>query len=548
LVGELLSANVEYTLNGMDGVYKTEGDTATSQLPIPSSSPSPPAPAPGKWAVAVRRIFSFPALLGALLVTTVFAMGRNGLSDPDIWFHLLNAEYLVKTHKVPHVEMYSFTAAGLPWMNPEYLAEVPYYLAWRAFGLVGIKALSLLLLGLIFLGLLYICWKQSGNIKASALACYFAVFLGSVSFGPRTILFGYGYLVLLLIVLQRFRLQGKAPLWLLPPLFCLWINTHGSWSLGLIVFGIIIAGGLIGGRWGRIEAVRWSTVQLRKLLLTMGACIVALFINPYGYRLLLYPFDVGLRQNQLMVSHIEEWTSVDFHSPRGKVVAILIVGLLLGALLSQYRWKLHELGLVLFGLYTGMTYIRFLMLGALLIAPLLAKLLRFVPPYRPEIDKPVLNVLLMAAMLAFIIRGFPSSAQLQQSLEKDFPAEVLPYMKSQRLSGPVLNSYSWGGYLCWHDRNFREFIDSRCDIFVYAGIFKDYLDFIGLQHPDAVLNKYGIRYVLFQQNDPVTLFLKHDPNWKVVFSGSVSIMFERVGDPPPTEIRKPVPAETLKAW
>jgi hypothetical protein len=498
--------------------------------------------------MAVRRIFSFPVLLGALLVTTVFAMGRNGLSDPDIWFHLLNAEYLVKTHKVPHVEMYSFTAAGLPWMNPEYLAEVPYYLAWRAFGLVGIKALSLLLLGLIFLGLLYLCWKESGNIKASALACYFAVFLGVVSFGPRTILFGYGYLVLLLIVLQRFRLRGKAPLWLLPPLFCLWINTHGSWSLGLIVFGIIIAGGLIGGRWGRVEADRWSTVQLRKLLLTMGACIVALFINPYGYRLLLYPFDVGLRQNQLIVSHIEEWATVDFHSPRGKVVAILIVGLLLGALLSQYRWKLHELGLVLFGLYTGMTYIRFLMLAALLIAPLLAKILRFVPRYRPEIDKPVLNVLLMAAMLAFTIRGFPSSAQLQQSLEKDFPAEVLPYMKSQRLSGPVLNSYSWGGYLCWHDRNFREFIDSRCDIFVYAGILKDYLDFIGLQHPEAVLNKYGIRYVLFHQNDPVTLFLKHDPNWKVVFSGPVSIMFERVGDPPPAEVRKPVPPETLKAW
>jgi hypothetical protein len=532
----------------MDGVYKTEIDPATSQLPLPPSGLSPAASAPGKWTMAVRRIFSFPALLGALLVTTVFAMGRTGFSDPDIWFHLLNAEYFVKTHKVPHVEMYSFTAGGLPWMNPEYLAEVPYYLAWRAFGLVGIKTLSLLLLESIFLGLLYICWKESGNIKASALASFFAVFLGVVSFGPRTILFGYAYLILLLIVLQRFRLRGKAPLWLLPPLFCLWINTHGSWSLGLIVFGIVIAGGLIGGRWGRIEADRWSTVQLRKLLLTMGASIAALFINPYGYRLLSYPFDVGLRQNQLIVSSIEEWTSVDFHSPRGKVVAILIVGLLLGALLSQYRWKLHELGLVLFGLYIGMTYIRFLMLAALLIAPLLAKLLRFIPPYRPEIDKPVLNVLLMATTLAVIIRGFPSSAQSQQWLEKDFPAEVLPFMKSQRLSGPVLNSYSWGGYLCWNDRNFREFIDSRCDIFVYAGILKDYLDFIGLRNPEAVLNKYGIRYVLFQQNDPVTLFLKHDPNWKAVFSGPVSIMFERVGDPPPAEVRKPVPPETLKAW
>ncbi|MGD0324772.1 MAG: hypothetical protein ABSD45_13640 [Terriglobia bacterium] len=497
--------------------------------------------------MAVRRIFSFPALLGALVVTTVFEMGRNGFSDPDIWFHLLNAEYLVKTHKVPHVEMYSFTAGGLPWMNPEYLAEVPYYLAWRAFGLVGVKALSLLLLELIFLGLLYMCWKESGNIKASALASFFAVFLGVVSFGPRTILFGYAYLILLLIVLQRFRLRGKAPLWLLPPLFCLWINTHGSWSLGLIVFGIVIAGGLIEGRWGRIEAVRWSTVRLRKLLVTMGACIVALFINPYGYRLVFYPFDLAFRQN-LAVAHVEEWVSVDFHSARGKVALILIVGLILAALLSQYRWKLYELGLVLFGLYAGMTYIRFLMLAALLIAPLLANLLRFVPPYRPEIDKPVLNALLMAAMLAFIIRGFPSSATLQQSIEKDFPADILPYLKSHELSGRVLNSYAWGGYLCWNDRNFKEFIDSRADIFVYAGVFKEYIDLLGLENTTAILDKYRIQYVLFGPKEPVSVLLRHDRNWKVVFSGPTSLVFERVGDPPPTEIRKPVPPEALKAW
>ena len=153
----------------------------------------------------LRLVFSFPVALGAILVSTVFGMARNGLADPDIWFHLHHAEYLITQHKVPRVEMYSFTAIGQPWINPEYLAEVPYYLAWRAFGLGGIKALSLVLLESIFLGLLYLCWRRSGNVKASAIACCFAVFLAAVSFGPRTILFGYGYLVVLLIILERFR-------------------------------------------------------------------------------------------------------------------------------------------------------------------------------------------------------------------------------------------------------------------------------------------------------------------------------------------------------
>ncbi len=493
----------------------------------------------------IRRVFSFPMLLGGLLVSAVFALGRNGLSDPDIWLHLLNAEHLLTTHQVPRIEVYSFTAGGLPWMNPEYLAEVPYYLAWHALGLVGIKALSLLLLEVIFLGLLYICWKESGNIKGAALACYGVAFLGTVTFGPRTILFGYSYMVLLLIVLQRFRMRGKAPLWLLPPLFCLWINTHGSWLLGLTVFGITIAGGLVDGNWGKIEAVRWSTAQLRKLLVTMGACIVALFINPYGLRLVFYPFELPTRQ-KVAVEHVAEWVSVDFHTARGKVVLILLVVLILGALLSQYRWKLHELGLVLFALYAGLTYVRFLMLAAILIAPVLAQLFRIVPPYQREIDKPLLNALFMAGMVLFIVSVFPSAAKLQQSIDKDFPTDILPYLKSQPLSGRVLNSYVWGGYLCWNDRNFRDFIDSRADIFVYAGVLQDYINFLGWENSTAILNKYKIKYVLVGSKEGVSELLRRDRNWKEVFNGPTSALFERVGDPPPAEGGVTAPGETLK--
>jgi hypothetical protein len=140
----------------------------------------------------------------------------------------------------------------------EWLAEIPYYLAWRGFGLVGIKVLSLLLLEFIFGGLLYLCSRKSGNIKAAGVACYLAILLGSVSFGPRTILFGYVYLLVLLVLLEHFRSHGSAPLWAVPLIFCVWINTHGSWALGLTVFAIFIAGGLVEGRWGSVDAVSWS--------------------------------------------------------------------------------------------------------------------------------------------------------------------------------------------------------------------------------------------------------------------------------------------------
>ncbi len=473
-----------------------------------------------------RGVFTFPAALASLLAVTVFATAREGLADPDIWWHLRNAEYLLTNFKLPRVDGFSYTVIGHPWINHEWLAEIPYYLAWRIFGLVGIKTVSLILLESIFLGLLYLCWQISGNIKASAVACVFAVMLGSVSFGPRTLLFGYDYLLVLLIVLERFRSRGKAPLWVIPPLFCLWINTHGSWSLGMVTLGIYLAAGLVEGQWGRLSATRWSPPQLRKLGLTMTLSVAALFLNPYGYRLVLYPLDLAFRQ-KLNIAHVAEWVSVDFHDFRGKLALILIVALIIGALVSNRQWRLHEAALVLFGLYSGLTYIRFLFLVAIFGAPLLASLLDFIPQYQREIDKPLANAMIMAAILGFMVGGYPTTAGLQKSIDHDYPTEALPYLKAHPPTGPVLNHYLWGGFLEWNDRDIPTFVDSRVDIFEYAGVFQDYINLLGLKDPETILDKYGIQYVLFPPGEPLTYTLRLDPRWKEVYTGQVSVIFER---------------------
>src|SRR5207248_1348475 len=314
---------------------------------------------------------------------------------PDIWWHLRNAEYLFQHHQLPRADMYSFTVAGHPWINHEWLAEIPYYLAWRAGGLSGINAMMFATISLIFLGLLYLSYIETRHFKAAMVACSFLTFIASVSFGPRTILFGYLYLVLLLIILQRFRQKGSAPLWIIPLLFCLWANTHGSWSLGLILFFLMSIAGLVSGSWGRVDAVRWTPTQLKKLAITGVATVGALFLNPFGWRLVYYPFDLAFKQ-KLNITHVQEWVSVDFHDLRGKMVLILIIGLLLGAFFRNRRWNLGEILILLFALYSGLTYIRFLVLLGIVAAPVLAKTLDFFPPYRPEDETPSVNMAVLA--------------------------------------------------------------------------------------------------------------------------------------------------------
>ncbi len=476
----------------------------------------------------LRRVFSFPVTLASVLVLLVFLGVGTAMGDPDIWWHLRNAEYLFAHFETPHVDYYSFTTNHHPWMNHEWLGEVPYYLAWRAGGLVGIQATSFCLVVVILIGLFYWAYKQSGNLKASFVVSGFSVFLAIVSFGPRTILFGYIYLVFLLILLSRYRATGKGPLYLIPPLFCIWINTHGSWLLGLIIFGIYLMAGFAEGKWGGIEAVRWTPQQLKRLLITAGASVAALFVNPFTYRLVIYPFDLAFRQ-KLNVANIEEWASVDFHNPRGKVVLILLGALFLGTLFRRGIWKLEEVLLAGFALYTGLMHIRFLFLAAILLAPLLAKMLDFIPPYRPEIDKPVLNAIAVGVVLLIVVSRFPSRSELTKDLVTQYPANALSYMKARGLEGRIFNNYMWGGYMIFFSRDEETFIDGRTDIFEYTGVLKDYLDATHLNGSLQVLDKYDIRYVLLAPEFPLAYLLKHQRSWKVLFNDSVAVILERAG-------------------
>ncbi len=520
---------------GIVSVHTEDGVEKPSMQSIGTLEEAPSTTDRLGWRGRYRSSVSFLVVLTFIVLTLVFILAHGKIADPDIWWHLHNADYLVHHHSLPRYDMYSFTVPGHPWINHEWLAELPYYFAWRVLGLRGVDGVAFVTLSLIFLGVLYLSYRECGNYKAAVVACSYAVFLGSVSFGPRTILFGYAFLVLLLILLQRLRQKGHAPVWLIPPLFCLWVNTHGSWFIGMILFSTVVAAGLVRLKWGMVESEPWTPAQRKKLLLAWGASVGVLFVNPFGARLVFYPLDLAFRQ-KLNIEHVAEWVSVNFHDARGKFVMGLLIILLISALLRPRRWTLAEVAMVLFALYSGLTYIRFLFLVAIVVTPMLAKILDFVPPYRPELDTPIVNTFAILLMIAGAVHYWPQESQLQATVGEQYPVKAMSYLQAHPASGPVLNFYLWGGYMNWRDPDLKVFIDSRVDIFDYTGVLKDFLDLLALNNPEPLLDKYQIRYVLFPHNEPLTYVLEHDPKWKVRYSDQLSVLLERTGDQPAAQI------------
>ena len=494
---------------------REKGKLSKSSAPsiVPASLPS------GVWS----RLFSFPAVLAGSLTYLVFLLSRRDITDPDLWWHLRNAQYLFTTGHFPAADSYSYTAPGAAVLPFEWLAEMAYYLAFKWAGLPGVFLLVFLLCAAIVLGIFRLSYLASHDVTNSFLATVAAAILMAISIGARTLLFGWLYLVILLLILEAARRDDWKWLWLVPPLFCVWVNSHGSWPMGMAVFGIFIASGVLEGNWGHAYAARWSGPQLRKLLITAGASVVALFVNPFGYRLVIFPFHVMFGAKSSGPDFIQEFASVDFHTPWGKVAMVLILGVLLIAVFSEERWRLDELGFIMLALYFSLTNIRFMFLTAILVPPILAKRLKLMTPYDKNADKSLYN----AIALVILLCAFTVSTPRRFQSPVNYPERAVAYMKTNGIQGRLFHDWAWGGYLIWHTPEVKVFIDGRGEPYGPTGVFKDYWSAISIQNPQTVLDKYKVDYVLMPPDSSLSSFLKFSPAWSVLYSDETSVLFHR---------------------
>jgi hypothetical protein len=295
--------------------------------------------------------------------------------------------------------------------------------------------------------------------------------------------------------------------------------------MGLVVFGIFIASGLVEGSWGHAYAIRWSGPQLRKLLITAGASVAAVFVNPFGYRLVSYPFQAMFGTgSSAALDKIQEFSSVNFHTHWGRVAMILILGILLISVFSEERWRLDEVGFVMLALYFALNNVRFMFLAGILVPPIFARRLKLMTPYDKKTDNWRYNAVALAILLGAFIVSVPS--HWDQSIV-EYPVRAVAYMKTNGIQGRLFHHRNWGGYLIWCAPELKVFVDARGEPFESTGIYKDYWAATSDQEPQAVLDKYRIEYVLMPPDSRLSNFLKTSPKWTVIYSDKVSVLFRR---------------------
>jgi len=478
---------------------------------------------------AIFSVFSFPVLLGCLLVAGVFFGSQLSFVEEDTWWHLQVGADILRTHTWPTTDSYSFTVHGNEWIAYEWLGEVVMALAYRLWGLAGLMLLLIVLGSILALLLYYYAYLRCGNAKAAFVAVtpLLLFVIGFLRLRPQ--LLGYIFLLLMLICLERFRQGRRRALWVLPGVFLLWVNTHPTFMLGLLILAAAWASGLVRLRWGGLESERWTLPQRLQVETVFLICVVVLPLTPYGGRLVGYFLEAALFQ-PLNVASIQEWQPAGAFPGLLKLLLAFVLLFLLAQIVLRPSYRLLEMALFLLAFYLTFVHVRFVLLFAVALAPLLAELLsRWVPNYQAAKDRHLLNAVLILLLAFGLVKAFPSQKELEGLVASRVPGAVVEYVRRHPLPGPMLNEYNWGGYLLRSlGPTHKVFIDGRTDAYEPAGVLSDYLDIAGLR-PDArlLLRKYGIEAYLIGSRSALATLLAALPEWERIYQDQRSVIFVR---------------------
>lgn len=479
--------------------------------------------------MTTRRLIIWIAFLA------VFTMAARISVDNDTWWHLGAGQWMVEHRSILQVDPFSYTRGGEAWQYPGWLAEVPMYLIYKAYGPGGLNLWTAFMVTLAFV---FVWQTLSGGPFLRAFVIILAAAVSGVYWAARPYLVTFVISAVFLWVLEDYRWGRAKRLWLLPVLMILWANSHGGFITGFLLWGAYTAG-LLGARvWRKIQSAGGGeSPSLRPLLITGLVMVLAVSLNPSGPVMLAYPFktvSIGALQD-----YIAEWQPPDFHSLQVQPFAWLLL-LTFGAVGASRR----RLSLVDFLLIAGFAYMGFLAgrnialfaLAAPMVltrhaAPALDALARTVgfhpsPPRPVRRSQSILNLVLLAvvalAVLAKASLVLPRAVN-EKHFAEAFPASAVASIRAASPPGRLFNSYNWGGYLLWALPEYPVFIDGRTDLY-NDEIISQWLQVVRAEPGwQDVLDRWDVRLVLLEPEMKVIDALRGE-GWQTLYQDKSAVV------------------------
>ena len=478
-----------------------------------------------------------PARLAALLLAAlgVVVSVTFHFPDTDTWQHLALGRAIWTTHSIPTTQVWTWPTYGAPNVEPSWGFSALIWPFWRLGGTWGLFAWKWLSTLATF-GLLAVAARRMGargfGLPAALLACA-VLYRLRVQVRPETLA---GLLLAgTLAILETRRSAGRDRTAWLPVIALVWANVHVSAFLFFVLLGAYALHDLGARGTGRAR------------LPILGAiALVAMLVNPWGWRTLAQPFEYWLTwRHEPIFATIGE-----LGRPRwGEEVwnGAAVIGLAVPALAA---WRARRRGidvvqLVLLLVFAAMAFtsMRFLGFLALVIAPFLARDLDdWLATRNPSgvLARPSAGLVLVAAVALLVAVPSWTVTAANFGVAEDLdeaPVAACDVIARDGVRGRAFNQFELGGYLLWRfwpERDRLPFLDvhvagTREDRLAYPQVFGDPAAWRAL---DA---KYRFEWLLLRHRElPGSVLLDAldaDSSWALLSLDDVAALYVRRSSP-----------------
>jgi hypothetical protein len=473
-----------------------------------------------------RRVFVVILALG------LFAMAARNVTDPDVWWHLRTGQLILQSHAALHADPYSFTKFGQPWVNHEWLSDVLFFITYRTTGWAGLIVVFAAVTSATFI-LAFLCCDGRPYL-AGALTTWAA--LASVPFWgvrPQTLSMLFASLFLFILVRSSAR---PNLLWWMLPVMLVWVNLHAGFALGIALLAVFLFGDLLDLAFG-LEEWSQSRGRLQKLVLALAACVAVVPLNPYGVRMYWYPLETV--HSKSIQGYVSEWLSPNFHDRMHLPVLLMMLAMFLAATVSPLRLRPRELLLLSVTTLAALHSARQITVYSLVAAPQLSRMAFAwrserqsfkLKQHSPTLRLRLFNGIFLLAFLTFTLTRVRHVVATQANSEaRTFPSAAVSFLATNRLPGPLLNHYNWGGYLIWKlYPKYRVYIDGRTDL--YGDAFMDQFAFTYYISDAAwrqTLEKWQIRTAILPPDAPLVAALRCQRDWREIYGDSQAVILLR---------------------
>ena len=476
---------------------------------------------------------TLPRLVTLLSFLGVFAIALRTPADTDMYWHLYTGQYIVETHIIPMSDPFSWTMHGVPWVDVHWLSQVIMYAVYQLAGFAGL-ALGVGLLAVVAFAFV---WKQlSGGGFVRAAIILLAATTASPNLTPRSQMATFVFVAIVGYLLYLYKWRQVDRLWWLPLIFILWVNMHGGYIAGFMLLGVFIVGEAIGDllHLSGDEIVSWR--RLGKVLIVTLVSGAVLLINPYTIAALQLPFktvNIGVLQD-----FIQEWASPNFHQTSLQPMLWMLLLTLVAIGFSRRRLDITDaLTLALFAYITFLAQ-RNLGLFALICAPILSRHVSAIVERtrwgQRRLSKgiPIMNAALLgliaAAVVLYTIVTLSPAAQTKAEA-KSLPVAAANWIAQNQPSGPLFNSYNWGGYLLWRlGAEYPVYVDGRTDVYDDAFLRNFLAITLVSSDYDRRLTNTGAKIVLIESGSVLDNFLARNAQWHEVYRDELAVIYQRV--------------------